>query len=120
MACIAVPLLSTEVDALVSWHSQRRGVADGFCGFIIQVAIKFESTKSKGCNHGGPPYEWQVYNKITGCYGIPKIYAKGTQHGFHIMVRPLALLWKCDSFCSRYPYEKVICYGISTSLEECP
>ncbi len=52
----------------------------------MQVAIKFESTSSKGCSNGSPPYEWQVYTKISGCYGIPKIYAKGTQAGFHIMV----------------------------------
>lgn len=52
----------------------------------LQVAIKFESTSSKGCSNGGPPYEWQVYTKISGCYGIPKIFAKGTQAGFYIMV----------------------------------
>lgn len=60
---------------------------EGPCVDYFQVAIKFESTASKGCNNGGPPYEWQVYNKIAGCYGIPKIYAKGTQGGFHIMVK---------------------------------
>ncbi|BDA46424.1 probable casein kinase I isoform delta at N-terminal half [Coccomyxa sp. Obi] len=54
-----------------------------------KVAIKFESTSSKGCSNGGPPYEWQVYTKISGCYGIPKIFAKGTQAGFHIMVMEL-------------------------------
>ena len=26
----------------------------------VEVALKFEHTNSKGCNHG-PPYEWQVY-----------------------------------------------------------
>jgi hypothetical protein len=52
----------------------------------MQVAIKFECTSSKGCSGGNPPYEWRVYQKVAGCYGIPKVFAKGTQDAFHIMV----------------------------------
>ncbi|KAJ6761694.1 hypothetical protein OIU74_024362 [Salix koriyanagi] len=51
----------------------------------IEVALKFEHRNSKGCNYG-PPYEWQVYNTLNGCYGIPWVYYKGRQGDFYILV----------------------------------
>ncbi|KAL8041676.1 hypothetical protein ABFX02_10G179400 [Erythranthe guttata] len=51
----------------------------------IEVAIKFEHRNSKGCNYG-PPYEWQVYNTLNGCYGVPWVHYKGSQGDFYILV----------------------------------
>ncbi|CAI9787585.1 unnamed protein product [Fraxinus pennsylvanica] len=51
----------------------------------IEVALKFEHRNSKGCNYG-PPYEWQVYNNLNGCYGIPSVHYKGRQGDFYILV----------------------------------
>ncbi|CAH9102404.1 unnamed protein product [Cuscuta europaea] len=51
----------------------------------VQVAIKFEHQNSKGCNYS-PPNEWQVYNTVNGCYGIPWVHYKGRQGEFYVMV----------------------------------
>ncbi|XLR69360.1 hypothetical protein S83_020032 [Arachis hypogaea] len=51
----------------------------------IEVALKFEHRNSKGCNYG-PPYEWQVYSTLNGCYGIPWVHYKGRQGDFYILV----------------------------------
>ncbi|XP_076913134.1 casein kinase 1-like protein HD16 [Bidens hawaiensis] len=51
----------------------------------VEVALKFEHRNSKGCNYG-PPYEWQVYSSLNGCYGIPGVHYKGQQGDFYIMV----------------------------------
>ncbi|XP_019187189.1 PREDICTED: casein kinase 1-like protein HD16 [Ipomoea nil] len=51
----------------------------------VQVAIKFEHQNSKGCNYN-PPNEWQVYNSVNGCYGIPWVHYKGRLGDFYIMV----------------------------------
>ncbi|KAK6942000.1 Protein kinase domain [Dillenia turbinata] len=51
----------------------------------VEVAIKFEHRNSKGCNYG-PPYEWQVYNTLNGCYGIPSVHYKGRQGEYYILV----------------------------------
>ncbi|URE24438.1 CK1 includes the casein kinase 1 kinases [Musa troglodytarum] len=51
----------------------------------FEVALKFEHRNSKGCNYG-PPYEWQVYNTLNGCYGIPWVHYKGRQGDYYILV----------------------------------
>ncbi|KAK4769134.1 hypothetical protein SAY86_027284 [Trapa natans] len=51
----------------------------------VEVALKFEHRNSKGCSYG-PPYEWQVYNTLNGCYGIPWVHYKGRQGDFYILV----------------------------------
>ncbi|XP_043691245.1 casein kinase 1-like protein HD16 [Telopea speciosissima] len=51
----------------------------------VEVALKFEHRSSKGCNYG-PPYEWQVYNTLNGCYGIPGVHYKGRQGDYYILV----------------------------------
>ncbi|KAA3486389.1 Casein kinase I-like protein [Gossypium australe] len=51
----------------------------------LEVALKLEHRNSKGCNYG-PPYEWQVYNSLNGCYGIPSVHYKGRQGDFYILV----------------------------------
>ena len=53
---------------------------------MAQVAIKFEHETSKGCSPHGKPSEWGIYGQIGDCHGIPKVYAKGSKDGFHIMV----------------------------------
>jgi serine/threonine protein kinase len=50
-----------------------------------EVALKFEHRNSKGCNYG-PPFEWQVYSMLNGCYGIPSVHYKGRQGDFYILV----------------------------------
>ncbi|KAG7033670.1 Casein kinase 1-like protein HD16 [Cucurbita argyrosperma subsp. argyrosperma] len=51
----------------------------------IEVALKLEHHNSKGCSYG-PPYEWQVYSALNGCYGIPWVHYKGRQGDFYILV----------------------------------
>ncbi|GKV45945.1 hypothetical protein SLEP1_g52969 [Rubroshorea leprosula] len=51
----------------------------------MEVALKFEHRNSKGCNYG-PPYEWQVYNALGGSHGVPKVYYKGRQGDYYVMV----------------------------------
>ncbi|MBA0716661.1 hypothetical protein Golax_015473 [Gossypium laxum] len=51
----------------------------------IEVALKLEHRNSKGCNYG-PPYEWQVYNTLNGCYGVPWVHHKGIQGDFYVLV----------------------------------
>ncbi|KAJ4745787.1 Casein kinase I-like protein [Rhynchospora pubera] len=50
-----------------------------------EVALKLEHRNSKGCNYG-PPYEWQVYHSLNGCYGIPSAHYMGRQGDYYIMV----------------------------------
>ncbi|KAG2640213.1 hypothetical protein PVAP13_2KG058200 [Panicum virgatum] len=50
-----------------------------------EVALKFEHRNSKGCSYG-PPYEWQVYSALNGCYGIPSVHYKGRQGDYYILV----------------------------------
>ncbi|CAN1331186.1 Casein kinase 1-like protein HD16 [Linum perenne] len=50
-----------------------------------ELALKFEHKNSKGCNYG-PPYEWQVYNTLNGCYGLPLVHYKGQQSDYYILV----------------------------------
>ncbi|KAJ3696128.1 hypothetical protein LUZ60_001505 [Juncus effusus] len=50
-----------------------------------EVALKFEHRNSKGCNYG-PPYEWQVYSSLSGCYGVPSVHFKGRQGDYYILV----------------------------------
>ncbi|KAJ4846400.1 Casein kinase 1-like protein hd16 [Turnera subulata] len=51
----------------------------------FEVALKFEHRKSKGCNYG-PPYEWQVYSTLNGCYGLPLVHHKGQLGDYYILV----------------------------------
>lgn len=51
----------------------------------FEVALKFEHRNSKGCNYG-PPYEWQVYSTLNGCYGLPSVHYKGRQGDYYILV----------------------------------
>lgn len=51
----------------------------------VEVAVKFEHRNSKGCNYG-PPYEWQVYTSLNGCYGIPWVHFKGRQAEYYILI----------------------------------
>ncbi|CAL5436983.1 unnamed protein product [Camellia sinensis] len=37
-----------------------------------EVALKFEHRNNKECSYN-PPYEWQVYSTLNGCYGIPLV-----------------------------------------------
>ncbi|KAB1209221.1 Casein kinase I [Morella rubra] len=51
----------------------------------FEVALKFEPRQSKGCRVG-PPYEWQVYSTLKGCYGLPLVHYKGQQGDYYILV----------------------------------
>ncbi|CAN0901603.1 Casein kinase 1-like protein HD16 [Linum grandiflorum] len=50
-----------------------------------ELALKFEHKNSKGCNYG-PPYEWQVYSNLNGCYGLPLVHYRGQQNDYYILV----------------------------------
>ncbi|KAF8393346.1 hypothetical protein HHK36_021589 [Tetracentron sinense] len=50
----------------------------------FEVALKFEHQNSKGCNYG-PPYEWQVYSTLNGCYGLPLVHHKGRHGDYYIL-----------------------------------
>ncbi|KAF8407035.1 hypothetical protein HHK36_006160 [Tetracentron sinense] len=50
----------------------------------FEVALKFEHQKSKGCTYG-PPYEWQVYSTLNGCYGLPLVHYMGRQGDYYIL-----------------------------------
>ncbi|KAF6983026.1 hypothetical protein CFC21_001324 [Triticum aestivum] len=51
----------------------------------LEVAIKFEHRTSKGCNYGAP-YEWEVYNTLSGIHGVPRVHYKGKQSEYYIMI----------------------------------
>ncbi|CAN4110238.1 unnamed protein product [Withania somnifera] len=51
----------------------------------VEVALKFEHMKSKGCNYG-PPHEWQVYNTLGGSHGVPSVHYKGRAGDYYVMV----------------------------------
>ncbi|PAN44587.1 hypothetical protein PAHAL_9G055900 [Panicum hallii] len=76
------------VGKRVSGGSSRMG-PDAY-----EVALKFEHRSSKGCNYA-PPYEWQVYQTLNGCYGIPSVHYKGRQGDYYILVMDMlgSSLW---------------------------
>ncbi|KAJ0030590.1 hypothetical protein Pint_13154 [Pistacia integerrima] len=51
----------------------------------FEVAMKFEHRTNKGCS-SSPPYEWQVYSTLNGCYGLPLVHYKGQQGDYYILV----------------------------------
>ncbi|KAK9059472.1 hypothetical protein SSX86_020174 [Deinandra increscens subsp. villosa] len=51
----------------------------------LEVALKLEHRNGKGCSYG-PPYEWQVYSTLNGCYGVPMVHHKGRQGEYYILV----------------------------------
>ncbi|KAG0539367.1 hypothetical protein BDA96_03G316300 [Sorghum bicolor] len=51
----------------------------------VEVALKFEHRTSTGC-HYGPPYEWAVYNVVSGIHGVPRVHYKGRQGDYFVMV----------------------------------
>nr|GLL27121.1 casein kinase 1-like protein HD16 isoform X1 [Ipomoea trifida] len=84
----------------------------------VEVALKFEHRNSKGCNYG-PPYEWQVYNTLNGCYGIPWVHYKGRQGDFYILVMDMLgpSLWDVwnslgQSSCNSMSPNMVACIAV--------
>ncbi|KAH0890219.1 hypothetical protein HID58_052648 [Brassica napus] len=80
----------------------------------MEVALKFEHTSSKGCNHG-PPYEWQVYNALGGSHGVPRVHFKGRQGDFYVMVMDILgpSLWDVRNSTSQaMSTEMVACIAI--------
>ncbi|XP_039058388.1 casein kinase 1-like protein HD16 [Hibiscus syriacus] len=51
----------------------------------FEVALKLEHRNGKGCS-SGPPYEWQVYSDLNGCYGLPLVHYKGQLGGYYILI----------------------------------
>lgn len=50
----------------------------------LEVALKFEH-RNKSCING-PPYEWEVYNMLSGTHGLPRVHYKGRQGDYYILV----------------------------------
>ena len=74
-----------EVCCKEEYLNKRSHILRQTIVFFFQVALKFEHKNSKGCNFG-PPYEWQVYSNLNGCYGVPAVHYKGRQGDFYILV----------------------------------
>uniref|UniRef100_A0A0E0JF83 non-specific serine/threonine protein kinase n=1 Tax=Oryza punctata TaxID=4537 RepID=A0A0E0JF83_ORYPU len=80
----------------------------------LEVALKFEHRTSKGCSYGAP-YEWQVYNTLSGNHGVPRVHYKGKQGGFYIMVMDMLgpSLWDVwNNNSHSMSVEMVACIGI--------
>ncbi|KAF6140998.1 hypothetical protein GIB67_006627 [Kingdonia uniflora] len=80
----------------------------------IEVALKFERRSSKGCNNG-PPYEWQVYSALNGCYGIPLVHHKGRAEEYYVLVMDVLgpSLWDVwNSHNQRLSEEMVACIAV--------
>ncbi|KAF1885681.1 hypothetical protein Lal_00039529 [Lupinus albus] len=80
----------------------------------VEVALKFEHRSSKGCNYG-PPSEWQIYNALGGSHGVPRVYFKGRQSDYYIMVMDMLgpSLWDVWNNNSRMmSVEMVACIAI--------
>jgi serine/threonine protein kinase len=80
----------------------------------LEVALKFEHQTSKGCNYGAP-YEWQVYNILSGNHGVPRVHYKGKQGEFYIMVMDMLgpSLWDVwNNNSHSMSVEMVACIGI--------
>ncbi|CAO2205250.1 unnamed protein product [Urochloa humidicola] len=80
----------------------------------LEVALKFEHQTSKGCNYGAP-YEWQVYNTLSGNHGVPRVHYKGKQAEFYIMVMDMLgpSLWDVwNNNSHSMSVEMVACIGI--------
>ncbi|KAG2718501.1 hypothetical protein I3843_03G216000 [Carya illinoinensis] len=79
-----------------------------------EVALKFEPRKSKG-GHCGPPYEWQVYSNLNGCYGLPLVHYKGKQGDYYILVMDMLgpSLWDVwNSYNQMLSEEMVACIAV--------
>ncbi|KAI3694792.1 hypothetical protein L1987_77773 [Smallanthus sonchifolius] len=51
----------------------------------MYLALKLEHRNGKGCSYG-PPYEWQIYSTLNGCYGVPMVHHKGRQGDYYILI----------------------------------
>nr|CAB3478455.1 unnamed protein product [Digitaria exilis] len=79
-----------------------------------EVALKFEHRNSKGCNYG-PPYEWQVYSALNGCYGVPGVHYKGRQGDYYVLVMDILgpSLWDVwNSFGQTMTANMVACIAV--------
>ncbi|XP_044985281.1 casein kinase 1-like protein HD16 isoform X2 [Hordeum vulgare subsp. vulgare] len=65
----------------------------------IEVALKFVHRTSREGSYD-PPYEWQVYQALNGCHGIPSIHYKGCQGDYYILVMDLLGPNLCDAWHS--------------------
>jgi len=78
------------------------------------VALKFEHRSSKGCKYG-PPYEWTVYDCMDSMPGVPKVYYKGRQGDFYVMVMDILgpSLWDVwNNQGQQMPIEMVACIAV--------
>ncbi|GAV61267.1 Pkinase domain-containing protein, partial [Cephalotus follicularis] len=79
---------------------------------IAEVALKFEHTSSKGCNHK-PPNEWQVYDTLGDSHGIPRVHYKGQQGEYYVMVMDMLgpSLWDMWNYATM-SVEMVACVAV--------
>nr|XP_011458971.1 PREDICTED: uncharacterized protein LOC101301711 [Fragaria vesca subsp. vesca]XP_011459004.1 PREDICTED: uncharacterized protein LOC101301711 [Fragaria vesca subsp. vesca] len=79
----------------------------------FEVALKLEGRNSKGCSHG-PPYEWQVYSSLNGCYGVPHVHYKGQQGDYYILVMDMLgpSLWDVWNRNQLLSEEMVACIAV--------
>ncbi|CAK9150884.1 unnamed protein product [Ilex paraguariensis] len=80
----------------------------------VEVALKFELRNSKSCSYG-PPYEWQVYSTLQGCYGLPSVHYKGRQGDYYILVMDMLgpSLWDVWNTNNQMMSEEMVaCIGV--------
>ncbi|MCL7047245.1 hypothetical protein MKW94_013170 [Papaver nudicaule] len=90
------------------------GVTSRTGSIASEVALKFEHFKSKGCIDG-PPYEWQAYSSLKGCYGLPSVHHKGRVGEYYIMVMDMLGPNLSDAWClsgKMMPVTKVACIAM--------
>eukprot|EP01018_Ginkgo_biloba_P015310 Gb_14707 [translate_table: standard] len=77
--------------SLSHWH---HGATECPSVDALEVALKLEHRSNNGCNYG-PPYEWQVYNTLSGYHGLFWVHHKGQKGDYYILVMDMLgpILW---------------------------
>ncbi|KAK1423354.1 hypothetical protein QVD17_18653 [Tagetes erecta] len=76
----------------------------------LEFALKFERRRYKG-----PPQELHVYDDLGGSHGVPRVYYKGKQGGYYVMVMDLlgpSLLDVMNNKSHTMSVEMVACIAI--------
>ncbi|KAK4777782.1 hypothetical protein SAY87_017969 [Trapa incisa] len=61
----------------------------------LEAALKFEP-RIRNCRDQGPPKEWEVYDALVDCQGIPRVHYKGIHGDHYVMVMDMLgpSMWK--------------------------
>uniref|UniRef100_A0A7I4CGD4 Protein kinase domain-containing protein n=2 Tax=Physcomitrium patens TaxID=3218 RepID=A0A7I4CGD4_PHYPA len=104
----AVPKLGTLYNRINQSNDRNRVLEQSvLIHRPLRSSSKFEHRSDKHNNHG-PPYEWQVYNTLGGSHGVGRVYYKGRQGDYYVMVMDMLgpSLWDVSN-SSRYAHGDV-------------